>query len=163
MRLLPPRAASVGKLSRWGCGVQLALLASLVTLSSLFPQPHSRNNNVSPSPRRYRNRGLVRSVARLHLSSLDARSLRRTTGIGRSSAIALSKAGWSVVVSGRRKAELDETVSSCRENAALGVVGDITREADVVELFKQAGEKFGRVDVLFNVRPSGRKLSTEGC
>ncbi|KAL8292850.1 hypothetical protein RQP46_000544 [Phenoliferia psychrophenolica] len=74
-----------------------------------------------------------------------------SSGIGRSSAVALSGAGWSVVLSGRRKAELDETAALCvGPGPALAVVGDITKEADVVELFKQAGDKFGRVDVLFN-------------
>ena len=64
-------------------------------------------------------------------------------GIGRSSAVALSVAGWAVVLSGRRKQELDETAALCGPGPALAVVGDITKEEDVVALFKAGEDKFG--------------------
>ncbi|KAM0746495.1 short-chain dehydrogenase/reductase SDR [Meredithblackwellia eburnea MCA 4105] len=74
-----------------------------------------------------------------------------SSGIGRHSAIALSKAGWAVVISGRRKAELEETASACAGPAGvLAVVGDITKEEDVLSLFSEAFKKFGRIDFLFN-------------
>ncbi|KAM0756255.1 short-chain dehydrogenase/reductase SDR [Meredithblackwellia eburnea MCA 4105] len=74
-----------------------------------------------------------------------------SSGIGRTSAIALSKAGWAVVLSGRRQAELEETAAACVGGAgALPVVGDITKEEDVVTLFAEASKKFGKIDMLFN-------------
>ncbi|KAM0754184.1 short-chain dehydrogenase/reductase SDR [Meredithblackwellia eburnea MCA 4105] len=74
-----------------------------------------------------------------------------SSGIGRSSAIALSKAGWAVVLSGRRKIELEETAASCTGSAGvLIVVGDITKEADVLALFTEGFQNFGKIDLLFN-------------
>lgn len=76
--------------------------------------------------------------------SPDRRQPPRTTGIGRNSAIALSAAGWAVVLSGRRQNELEETAALCKgPGPALAVVGDVTKEADVERLFKEGGDKFG--------------------
>ncbi|KAK4698932.1 hypothetical protein P7C70_g7338, partial [Phenoliferia sp. Uapishka_3] len=65
-----------------------------------------------------------------------------SSGIGRNSAIALSAAGWAVVLSGRRQAELEETAAKCGPES-LVVCGDITKEEDVVALFRAGAEKFG--------------------
>lgn len=72
-----------------------------------------------------------------------------SSGIGRQSAIALSAAGWTVVLSGRREVELQVTASKC-VGKSLVSVGDITKEEDVIRLFKEAGETFGRIDLVFN-------------
>lgn len=70
-------------------------------------------------------------------------------GIGRAAAIALSKDNWNVVVAGRTKHSLDETVAAF-DNPGLAVVCDVADEAAVENLFKQAVDKFGSVDLLFN-------------
>ena len=74
------------------------------------------------------------------------------TGIGRASALALGRAGYSVVIAGRRPDPLEATVA---EGGAEGsrlhaVVADVGDPADVQRLFDQALQQFGRVDVLFN-------------
>lgn len=70
-------------------------------------------------------------------------------GIGRAASIALSKDGWNVVVAGRTQGSLDETVAALA-NDGLAVVCDVADEAAVDQLFAQAVEKFGSVDLLFN-------------
>ena len=70
-------------------------------------------------------------------------------GIGRAVAIALSDEGWHVVVAGRTKVSLDETVTLFKTEG-LAVACDVSAEADVSSLFEQAVTKFGQVDMLFN-------------
>lgn len=58
--------------------------------------------------------------------------------IGRSTAIALARAGWNVVVTGRRAEQLQETVelideATGRRGAGRLVQGDICQEAVVAE------------------------------
>ena len=74
------------------------------------------------------------------------------TGIGRASALALGRAGYAVVIAGRRPGPLEQTV---RDGAAdgsrlLAVAADVSDPGDVRRLFDQAQSQFGRVDVLFN-------------
>jgi NAD(P)-dependent dehydrogenase (short-subunit alcohol dehydrogenase family) len=74
------------------------------------------------------------------------------TGIGRASALALGRAGYTVVIAGRRPGPLEQTV---RDGAAGGsrlvaVTADVSDPGDVRRLFDQAQSQFGRVDVLFN-------------
>lgn len=70
-------------------------------------------------------------------------------GIGRAASIALSKDGWNVVLAGRTQSSLDETVNAL-DNEGLAMVCDVADEAAVENLFQQAVEKFGSVDLLFN-------------
>ena len=70
-------------------------------------------------------------------------------GIGRAAAIALSKVGWNVVVSGRTQSSLDETVALLDTNG-LAVVCDVSDESAVDQLFAKTVEAFGSVDLLFN-------------
>jgi NAD(P)-dependent dehydrogenase (short-subunit alcohol dehydrogenase family) len=74
------------------------------------------------------------------------------TGIGRSAALQLQGDGWNVVVTGRRKDELDKTVSLATSGGGkmISVAGDVTKEADVKRVFDEAVKAFGRVDFLFN-------------
>jgi NAD(P)-dependent dehydrogenase (short-subunit alcohol dehydrogenase family) len=74
------------------------------------------------------------------------------SGIGRASAIALLKAGYSVTLTGRRQDALDESVSLAGTDGsrALAVPADIGRPDQVAKLFEQTVSRFGRVDVLFN-------------
>jgi NAD(P)-dependent dehydrogenase (short-subunit alcohol dehydrogenase family) len=74
------------------------------------------------------------------------------TGIGRASALALARDGFAVVIAGRRREPLDETVK--KGTAAGGqlhaVVTDVSDPAAVKALFAETRSRFGRLDVLFN-------------
>lgn len=70
-------------------------------------------------------------------------------GIGRAAAIALSEAGFSVVVAGRTQSTLDETVESL-SGRGLAVTCDVSNESQVDHLFSTTVSEFGRVDFLFN-------------
>jgi NAD(P)-dependent dehydrogenase (short-subunit alcohol dehydrogenase family) len=74
------------------------------------------------------------------------------TGIGRASALALGRDGYSVVIAGRREGPLGQTVSDGRAQGCeiVSVVADVGDPQDVARLFDQARQQFGRVDVLFN-------------
>ncbi|KAJ7174261.1 hypothetical protein C8R46DRAFT_990319 [Mycena filopes] len=81
-----------------------------------------------------------------------------SSGIGRESAIALSKAGWNVVLTARRAEALQETSLLCESpSQTLVLAGDVTDEEFVKSLFAETVAKFGkqlhltgRVDLLFN-------------
>jgi NAD(P)-dependent dehydrogenase (short-subunit alcohol dehydrogenase family) len=74
------------------------------------------------------------------------------SGIGRAVALALQKEGYSVVLSGRRKAELEKTAALAAKGGGtmLPVSSDITKPEAVAELFETARTTLGRLDVLFN-------------
>ncbi|WP_409057409.1 SDR family oxidoreductase [Streptomyces sp. SYP-A7185] len=96
------------------------------------------------------------------------------SGIGRSVAVELLRAGWSVALAGRRKETLEETAAiaaGVSEGAAvrpvphaegagepnapartdaLCVRTDVTRPEDVAALFDAVRDRFGRLDLLFN-------------
>lgn len=75
-----------------------------------------------------------------------------SAGIGKASAVALLKAGYSVSFAGRREAELHAAVASAGADASRGLVvaTDVGNEASVKALFEKTIARFGRVDVLFN-------------
>ncbi|KAJ6612118.1 hypothetical protein B0H10DRAFT_2282384 [Mycena sp. CBHHK59/15] len=74
-----------------------------------------------------------------------------SSGIGRESAIALSKAGWNVVLTARRTDALHETSLLCVDpDNCLLLAGDVTDEAFVKQLFSETVARFGRLDLLFN-------------
>ncbi|WP_209328830.1 SDR family oxidoreductase [Lunatimonas salinarum] len=72
------------------------------------------------------------------------------SGIGRAVCIALSEAGWSLVLAGRREANLIETATRCLGAETLVVASDITSLTDVKALFLKVEMTFGRLDLLFN-------------
>lgn len=76
------------------------------------------------------------------------------SGIGRSVALALAAAGWSVAVAGRRTGPLEETAAAARAADAdadvLCVQADVSDPADVAALFAAVSERYGRLDLLFN-------------
>lgn len=74
------------------------------------------------------------------------------SGIGRSAALALQGAGWTVVLAGRRADALAETAAAGtgKGPAMLAVPTDVSNEASVTTLFATVAEKFGRLDFLFN-------------
>ncbi|KAG6910704.1 hypothetical protein DXG01_008748 [Tephrocybe rancida] len=76
------------------------------------------------------------------------------SGIGRSAAVALLKAGWNVIITGRRDDALQHTVKLADDDGATGkhfaLSGDITDEAFVKQLFAAGTGYFGRLDLVFN-------------
>ncbi|MFD5751316.1 SDR family oxidoreductase [Streptomyces sp. NPDC127033] len=82
------------------------------------------------------------------------------SGIGRAVAVALSGAGWSVVLAGRRTAALEETAAALGAGPEGGAAGprgevlavrtDVSQPADVDALFAAVRERYGRLDLLFN-------------
>jgi len=74
------------------------------------------------------------------------------SGVGRRSALALLRVGYSVVLVGRRAEKLDETVSEAKEGADRLVAAptDVGDPEAVKRLFAATQERFGRLDVLFN-------------
>ncbi|AKG20615.1 glucose 1-dehydrogenase [Calothrix sp. 336/3] len=75
-----------------------------------------------------------------------------TSGIGRTTAIALADAGAKVVVVGRREEEGNETVNLIHQAGSEGlfVKADISQEADVKATIAAVVSRFGRLDIAFN-------------
>jgi NAD(P)-dependent dehydrogenase (short-subunit alcohol dehydrogenase family) len=73
------------------------------------------------------------------------------SGIGRATALALLKAGFTVVLAGRRREALEHTISqSPKDSVTLAVPTDVRDEASVAGLFRAIRETYGRLDLLFN-------------
>jgi len=72
------------------------------------------------------------------------------SGIGRATALALSKAGFSVCLTGRRREPLEETAALAPDSETLVTPADVTDPASVTALFQAIEARFGRLDVLFN-------------
>ncbi|MCX5196979.1 SDR family oxidoreductase [Streptomyces sp. NBC_00249] len=73
------------------------------------------------------------------------------SGIGRSVALALAGAGWSVAVAGRRTEPLQETARAAGEDAdVLPVRADVSDPQEVAALFETVRARHGRLDLLFN-------------
>jgi NAD(P)-dependent dehydrogenase (short-subunit alcohol dehydrogenase family) len=70
------------------------------------------------------------------------------SGIGRTVAIALHSAGWTVILAGRRREALEETAAG--RDRMLVIPADVTDQVQVRALFDQAYAAFGRLDLLFN-------------
>ena len=74
------------------------------------------------------------------------------SGIGKRSALALLRDGYSVAVAGRRVEALESTKKEAGEHSsrALAVQTDVGDPEDVKALFSKTKEAFGRLDLLFN-------------
>ncbi|TPO08896.1 SDR family oxidoreductase [Mesorhizobium sp. B1-1-5] len=81
------------------------------------------------------------------------------TGIGKSVATALLKAGWNTVFCGRRKTLLEEAIADAGKTQAkaLAIACDISKAEEVDDMFETVLEGFGRVDLLFNNAGMGYK------
>lgn len=83
------------------------------------------------------------------------------SGIGRAVSLALLGEGWSVVLAGRRREPLEETMRLAGTDPARTLVqtADVADPASVDALFAAIAARFGRLDLLFNnaglnVRPT---------
>ncbi len=74
------------------------------------------------------------------------------SGIGRASALALMKGGWSVALAGRRKDALEKTAEMGKATNAKSLVvpTDVGDVESVKALFAKTKAEFGRLDFLFN-------------
>ena len=75
------------------------------------------------------------------------------SGIGQACALALARAGYAVVLAGRRADALQRSIDQADAQAAgrmLAVPTDVTQPAQVDALFAATLQRFGRVDLLFN-------------
>src|SRR5258708_7815929 len=73
------------------------------------------------------------------------------SGIGKASALALLKEGYSVALAGRREEPLEKAVAdSGAGSRALAVPTDVGNPQSVASLFAKVKSTFGRLDVLFN-------------
>jgi NAD(P)-dependent dehydrogenase (short-subunit alcohol dehydrogenase family) len=79
------------------------------------------------------------------------------SGIGRSTALALSKDGYAVVLAGRRRDALEQTAALAGSDSgqALVVAADVTDPASVQAMFEATRGTFGRLDLLFNNAGTG--------
>ncbi len=72
------------------------------------------------------------------------------SGIGRAVGLALARAGYGVVLAGRREAALAETAAAGPTGRFLIVPTDVGNPHAVDALFARIRESFGRLDLLFN-------------
>jgi NAD(P)-dependent dehydrogenase (short-subunit alcohol dehydrogenase family) len=78
------------------------------------------------------------------------------SGIGKSTALALLREGYCVVLAGRRVEPLETTAAeSGAGSRALVVPTDVTDPESVRNLFARTKETFGRLDLLFNNAGTG--------
>jgi NAD(P)-dependent dehydrogenase (short-subunit alcohol dehydrogenase family) len=75
-----------------------------------------------------------------------------SSGIGKATAVSLMKAGYHLVLVGRRTDRLDAIAATASEYGvtAISVGTDVSNPESVKALFAKARETFGRLDVLFN-------------
>jgi NAD(P)-dependent dehydrogenase (short-subunit alcohol dehydrogenase family) len=71
------------------------------------------------------------------------------SGIGRAVGLALGRAGWRVVLAGRREAALNAVRSESSDDL-VPIPTDVTDEHSVCHLFDETIARLGRIDLLFN-------------
>ena len=79
------------------------------------------------------------------------------SGIGRAVSLALHDDGYSVVLAGRRRVELEKTAEPAQrhDSRMLVVPTDVTKPDEVRALFARTKQAFGRLDVVFNNAGTG--------
>lgn len=75
-----------------------------------------------------------------------------SSGIGRAAAIELARRGAKVIVSARRRPEIEALVAEIKKDGyeATSVVADINIEQDVIDLVAKTITTYGRIDIAFN-------------
>jgi NAD(P)-dependent dehydrogenase (short-subunit alcohol dehydrogenase family) len=87
------------------------------------------------------------------------------SGIGRATALAMSREGARVAVADRVADAAGETVALVNKNGgqAIAISGDVTKEADVAAMVARTVAAFGRIDCAFNnAGISGRAVGPVG-
>ena len=75
------------------------------------------------------------------------------TGIGKATSLALVRAGYTVVLAGRKLDALQSTVDAAdqiRARSTLAVPTDVSSPDSVKSLFEKIESAYGRIDVIFN-------------
>ncbi len=70
------------------------------------------------------------------------------SGIGLATAKLFNSEGAQVIITGRRKDDLDKAVAEIG-NKAYAVQGDVSKLADLDKLFTEVKQKFGKLDILY--------------
>jgi NAD(P)-dependent dehydrogenase (short-subunit alcohol dehydrogenase family) len=93
----------------------------------------------------------------IHMTDKIAVVTGAGSGIGRAVSLALQEARYSVVLAGRRAAQLEKTAAQAKPGGGKMLVAptDVSRPDEVRALFKGTREAFGRLDLLFNNAGSG--------
>ena len=93
----------------------------------------------------------------IHMTNKIALVTGAGSGIGRAASLALQQACYSVVLAGRRAAQLEETAARAKSGGGkmLAVPTDVSQPESVRALFAATRAAFGRLDVLFNNAGSG--------
>ena len=88
-----------------------------------------------------------------------------SSGIGEACALGYAKAGAKVVLAARRMERLEGLVKKIEEmgGEALAVATDVTSEEAVANLFRQAVDRFGTVDILINNAGIADSTAIEEC
>ena len=75
-----------------------------------------------------------------------------SSGIGRAAALELARRGAKLIVSARRKTEIDTLAQQIHREGgeATAVVADINVEQDVIDLVASTIQTYGRIDIAFN-------------
>ncbi len=92
------------------------------------------------------------TTARARFTGRTALVTGAGSGIGRGTALAFAREGAHVVVAGRRREPLEETVALIERagGKALAVTADVTRADDLRALVDAAVDRFGSLDVAVN-------------
>ena len=79
------------------------------------------------------------------------------SGVGRASALALLREGWTVVLTGRRMERLEETQRMAGDDAVrtLAIACDVSDADAIASLFERVRAEYRRLDLLFNNAGSG--------
>ena len=74
-----------------------------------------------------------------------------SSGIGRATAIELARRGAKVIVSARRRPEIEALVGEIKNDGyeATAAVADINIEQDVIDLVAKTISTYGRIDAAF--------------
>lgn len=83
-----------------------------------------------------------------------------SSGIGLATAIRLAREGATVIITGRRQAELDKAVAQIG-SGATAIQGDISHTADLDRMMQTISEAHGRLDLLFANAGGGEFSSLE--
>jgi len=89
-----------------------------------------------------------------------------STGIGRAAAILLSSLGAQCIICGRHQEQIDETlqaISARNRLNSFGIAVDLSSEDGVAQLFKEADQQLGGVDILINNAALGYGSILEGA